>query len=199
MKITIDTKHLSARVHSIIGEIPDERGRSAHMTSAMNRMAEVIEDLRAQEQRREGVLRDHQVTIAQLEREVRREREARATIDEALGQTVCERDRALTDLDSARAGHERKLWERSIALDHAAEEKKELLLRVKEAEEGLADARTELRKAHERIARFEAELVVMTSEKAHMRAEWRRAVMEEEHIRTEYAKLKEKVFSTSST
>lgn len=201
MNITINTDRLSDLVHSLIGEIPDERGRSAHLVCAMNRMAEELEKARARARDAEVSATQHEGEAERAHRAVRslneqlgetvsardraldeleREREARATIDEALAQTVCDRDRVLTDLDSARA-HERKLRERSAALT-----------------EELTEAHAALRKAHELNARLEAELVVRASEHAHMRAEWRRTVMEETHIRAEYDKLKEKILSTSS-
>lgn len=172
MKITINTDNLSDLVRSIIGEIPDERGRSAHLVCVMNRMAEELEKARAR-------ARDAEVSATQHEGEAERAHRAVRSLNEQLGETVSARDRALDELEREREA--RATNERSAALT-----------------EELTEAHAALRKAHELNASLEAELVVRASEHAHMRAEWRRTVMEETHIRAEYDKLKEKILSTSS-
>ena len=181
MKITIDTNNLSDLVHSLFGEIPNERGRSAALIYSTNALAEELEKSRAR-------VRDLDVSLTQSEGEAERAHRACRALNKQLGEVVCERDQALTDLHWAK--------DELDELRHLRRNFEDMSIRL---ERELNEARARHQKALEQNMRFEAELVVLASEKTHACSEWRRAVAEEAYLRGEYDKLKEKLPSTSST
>lgn len=199
MKVTIDINKLSDNARTAIGEVLDAYGRSGALREAIERIVasrdsalETLE-LRTESYREElselgSRLRDREVALTQERGEAECLRKVKARLDKRLGEVVCERDQALTDLHWAK--------DELDELRHLRRNFEDMSIRL---ERELNEARAQHQKALEQNMRFEAELVVLASEKTHACSEWRRAVAEEAYLRGEYDKLKEKLTSTSST
>jgi chromosome segregation protein len=158
-----------ARLEAIEEELAEVAGRSASLSSELERLKAESEASRS---RLEETGELEAGLVAEVERLEGDKKRAVTAVEEALNRHR-EASRQIAELSADRAVEEQRHEERIREL----ERRRELLLGIEEsrgaAEEELEDARAEAQRAAERYAGLEAELTRVRGELAEVRARWR--------------------------